>query len=318
MSKQPKAYAALVFVCIVWGTTYLAIRVGVMHYPAFLFAGTRQTVSGLILMGIALAANRNMDLSKANILRQMLMGFLMLTVGNGCVTWGEKTVPSGVAALICSAMPIFAVLFGLLSSKRDRFNSFIGFGMTLGVAGVALIFRNSFKDLSNQNYLVGAFAILLATCSWAYGSVLNKKNINPVNAFLDSGMQLFFGGMFMLMLSPAIDDLHNVQWWDRNGFLSLLYLISFGSVGAYAAYTYTLSKLPVGIATIYAYINPLVAVIMGYFILQEELSIYTGLAFVTIIVSVFLVNKGYRKQHASELKTSLKNTAGVTAAATVD
>src|SRR4051812_33374279 len=120
MAKTTKAYIALVFICIVWGTTYLAIRVGVMHYPAFMFAGVRQSVAGIILMCIALLLSRKKDLSMRNISRQMLVGFLMLTIGNGCVTWGEQYVSSGITALICSMMPLFAVSFNLLSSKRDH------------------------------------------------------------------------------------------------------------------------------------------------------------------------------------------------------
>ena len=302
MAKHTKAYIALVFVCITWGTTYLAIKIGVMHYPAFLFAGVRQTIAGIVLMVAAFIFNKQTDFSTKNILRQMLVGFLMLSIGNGCVTWGEKYVNSGVAALICSIMPLFAVLFNLLSSKRDHFNATIGGGLLLGVCGVGLIFRHNLADLAKPTYLMGIFSILLATCSWAAGSVINKKNINPANPFLNSGMQLLFGGLFMLLMSPAIDNYSGMQLWNRDGILALCYLIVFGSVLAYAAYMYALSALPVGIATIYAYINPLIAVIVGYIFLQEELNVFTRLAFITIAISVYLVNKGYRKQHKEELQ----------------
>ena len=116
----------------------------------------------------------------------------------------------------------------------------------------------------------------------------------------NSGLQLFFGGVFMLILSPGIDDLHNIQFWQPEALFALIYLIIFGSVLAYAAYMYALSKLPVGIATIYAYINPLIAVIMGYIVLKEPLNIYTALAFMTIAIGVFIVNKGYRDQHKKQ------------------
>ncbi|MBC7554853.1 MAG: EamA family transporter [Taibaiella sp.] len=297
MIPQTKAYIALIFICIVWGTTYLAIRVGVLHYPAFLFAGVRQVISGIVLLTGALLVNKNKDMSWPNIRRQMLVGFLLLTVGNGCVTWGEKTVPSGIAALICSLMPIFAVLFNLVSSSREKFNWIIGAGMLLGTGGVALIFRHSITEVSNSAYLLGIGAILLATSCWALGSIINRKNTNPVNPFFNSGLQLFFGGIFMLVLSPAVDDFSNFQPWDKNGLIALAYLIVFGSVLAYTAYMYVLSKLPVGIATIYAYVNPLVAVVLGALLLHEEVSIYTVLAFVAIISSVVIVNRGYRKQN---------------------
>jgi drug/metabolite transporter (DMT)-like permease len=298
-----KAYLALAFICFVWGTTYLAIRVGVLHYPPFLFAGVRQTTAGLLLMAFALYFNRKKDFSGANILRQMLVGFLMLTIGNGGVTWGEKYVPSGVAALICSMMPLFAVLFSLAGSRKDRFNISIGAGMLLGVCGVGLIFRQNISDIASPAYLWGMLAVLGATASWALGSIVNKKNVDPVNPFLNSGMQLFFGGVFMLLFSPAIDDYHGLQLWNRDGFLALAYLTIFGSVLAYAAYMYALSALPVGIATIYAYINPLIAVLTGAFFLAEKLNIYTFLAFIAIIISVFLVNRGYRIQHKENRKS---------------
>ncbi len=302
MTKQTKAYFALIFICIVWGTTYMAIRFGVLHYPAFLFAGVRQTIAGILLMSAAIIFNRKTDFSRVNILRQMLVGFLMLSVGNGCVTWGEKYIPSGISALICSMMPLFAVLFNLLFSAKDRFNLSIGAGMLLGVCGVGLIFRHNLAEVTKPAYLGGIFATMLATATWALGSIINKKTINPVNAFLNSGMQLFFGGLFMLLVSPAFDNYDNLQLWNTEGLMALAYLIIFGSVLAYAAYMYTLSVLPVGLATIYAYINPMIAVLAGYFFLKEELNIYTALAFITIVISVFLVNRGYRKQHKEDLK----------------
>ena len=306
MGKQTKAYVAVVFICIVWGTTYLAIRIGVMHYPALLFAGVRQTVAGIILASAALAVNKRADWSAKNIGRQMLIGFLMLALGNGLVTWGEQYVSSGIAALICSMMPIFAVLFNLFLAKNEKFNLTTGMGMLLGTLGVGLIFRHDIAKLSDPSYLGGIFAVILATSSWAMGSIINKKNVYPVNPFLNSGLQLLFGGIFMLIACPAIDNLHSVDYFNRDGLIALAYLIIFGSVLAYAAYMYALSKLPVGIATIYAYINPLVAVILGYFALQEELNIYTILSFATIMVGVYLVNKGYRKQH--KLIVNNKNT----------
>ena len=300
MNATTKAYIALIFVCIVWGTTYMAIWVGVEHYPPFLFAGVRQTVAGLILMIVALAMSSKKDLSRSNLLRQMMIGFLMLTMGNGCVTYGEKYIPSGIAALLCSMMPLFAVLFNLFSSRRDRFNSAIVFGLVLGVCGVGLIFRHNLADLTKPAYVGGMVAVLLATCSWALGSIINKKNVDPVNPFLNSGMQLFFGGVFMLILSPAVDSYKDFQLWSTPGIEALAYLIVFGSVLAYAAYMYELSVLPVGIATIYAYINPLIAVVVGYLVLHEDVNVYTGMAFVTIVISVYLVNRGYRKQHKED------------------
>lgn len=309
MHNRSSAYLSLIFVCIVWGTTYLAIRVGVQYYPPFLFAGIRQFVAGIILMIAALAINKNKDFSRANILKQMLVGFLMLSIGNGCVTYGEKYVTSGAAALICGIMPLFAVLLNLfIFSKNDHFNWRIGLGLALGFCGVALIFKNNIADLSNKNYIGGVGCVLLATISWAFGSAINKKHSSTVNPVLNSALQLFFGGLFMLIGSPLLDGAYTFQIWHPEGLMALGYLIVFGSVLAYAAYMHAFNNLPVGIATIYAYINPLVAVILGYIILKEPLTIYTAFSFITILTGVFLVNRGYKKQHsATELKNIEEN-----------
>jgi drug/metabolite transporter (DMT)-like permease len=136
---------------------------------------------------------------------------------------------------------------------------------------------------------------LLATASWAFGSTLNKKHGKASNPLFNSGMQLMFGGLFMLMISPVADDFSDFRLWDTNGVAALVYLIIFGSVLAYAAYMYVLDVLPVGVATIYAYVNPLIAVLAGSMFLAEQLNIYIFLAFVAIAVSVFLVNRGYKQ-----------------------
>ncbi len=303
MTQTTKAYLALIFICIVWGTTYLAIRVGVQYYPPFLFAGSRQVVAGLLLLAVARAYGEKFDFSGNNLRAQSLIGFLMLTLGNGGVTWAEKYIPSGIAALLCSMMPIFAILFNLLSSKRDHFNWLIGGGMLMGFAGVALIFRQSISDMTRPEYVGGMIGILIATSAWAYGSMVSKNKARGTGGPLfNAALQLGLGGVFMLLISPVADDFSQGIHWHTDGAVSLLYLISFGSVLAYAAYMYALRHLPVGIATIYAYINPLIAVVAGYLFLNEALNIYIGLAFATIATSVYVVNRGYRLQKKQQLK----------------
>ncbi len=307
MHSQGKAYIALIFICIVWGTTYLAIRVGVLAYPPFLFAGTRQFIAGIILGISALAINKNKDLSRRNILRQMLVGFLMLSIGNGFVTYGEKYVSSGLAALICGMMPLFSVIINLVSSKKEHLNAAIVAGLLLGFCGVGLIFKNNIADLANKAYLGGICCVFVASFSWAVGSAINKKHKSPVNPIFNSALQLFFGGLFMLIASPVLDGAYTFPLWQPQALMSLIYLITFGSVLAYAAYMYAFSALPVGIATIYAYINPLVAVILGYLILKEPLTIYTAFSFLAIFAGVYLVNRGYKKQHSDNAKNIKDN-----------
>lgn len=301
MKNQTKAYLAYAFICIIWGTTYLAIKVAVAHYPPFLMAGTRQLVSGIIMLAIALMINRKADLSRKNLLQQSLIGFLLITVGNGLVTWAEQYVQSGVAALICSTMPISAVVINIIRGE-EKLNWLIIVGMILGFAGVALIFQDNLSNQPTTNgtlYSIGIVGLFIATTSWALGSLLNKNSAKSVNSFFNVGFQVIVGGAFMLIISPAVDDYSNLVWWNEEGFLAFAYLVVFGSILAYAAYMYALKVLPVGFVTSYAYINPLVAVLLGALMLKEPLNGCTVFAFVLIICGIFIVRSGYKKQETT-------------------
>ena len=295
ISNKSKAYLAYAYIAIIWGTTYLGIRVAVEHYPAFLMASVRQLVSAVIMGIIALAINRNINLDRRNILQNAIIGFLMISVGNGVVSWAEIYVPSGVAALVCSTMPISVVCINLLASKKEKLNSLIILGMLLGFGGVALIFKNDVAALTDPKYLFGICALLLATFGWGGGSVLSKRWGNNTNPMFDSGMQLFFGGLFLLISSPLVDDYSTADWYNRDAFISLIYLIVFGSIIAFTVYRYALKVLPVGFVTSYAYINPLVAVILGALV-GEPTSGWTGVSFIAIIAGVFVVNRGYQRR----------------------
>lgn len=296
MTKTTKAYIALLFLCIIWGTTYLALRLAVVHFPPFLLAGIRQLISGIIILAIGYSFNKTIDLSKKNLLHQGLVGFLLITMGNGLVSWGEKYIPSGVAALICSLMPICAVIINLIQSKKDKLNGIIIFGMSLGMCGVGLIFKDDLEALNNKYYLYGMLATFIATTSWALGSVLNKNRYNPTNPTFNAGLQVVMGGIFLFAFSPLIDSYQNMDLLHPDVLYPLIYLIVFGSILAYTAYMFALKELPVGIVTLYAYVNPLVAVVLGYFWLDENLTGYTLLAFISIIAGVYLVNYGYKRQ----------------------
>jgi drug/metabolite transporter (DMT)-like permease len=299
MKRQTLAYLAYAFICIIWGTTYLAIRIAVFHFPPFLMAGARQVIAALILGGIALLISRKVDLSFSNVLRQGLIGILLITLGNGLVTWSEQYIESGVAALICSTMPISAVMINIISGK-EKLHIRVGFGMLMGFAGVALIFHDSLSHLKNIDNGIIVWAILalfIATFCWALGSILNKRNADAKNSLFNAALQIFIGGLIMLFISPFADDYTNLDIWNVDGQWAFWYLILFGSVMAYAAYMFALKVLPVGFVTSYAYFNPMVAVLLGVLMLHERFNVYSIIAFLMIISGVFIVRSGYQKQH---------------------
>ncbi len=294
MPEQNKrlAYFSYAFIAIVWGTTYLAIKIAVEAYPAFLMAGTRQVAAALLMIPLLFIGKKNRGIfSKKLLARNATIGFLMITVGNGVVSWAERIVPSGVAALVCSMMPISVVLISFFSGRKHALNALTVGGMLLGFAGVAVIFRADVAALGNRQYLLDILALLGATTSWGAGSLLMKRWANPENPTLDVMLQIFSGGLFLLLLSPLFESYSGVTWWNPQALLCWLYLIVFGSIGAMLAYKYALKHLPVSFVTSYAYVNPLVAVVLGAFF-GETLNIWTGLAFALIISGVYLVNRG--------------------------
>lgn len=287
------AYLALAAVCIIWGTTYLAIRIGVMDFPAFLFSGIRQIIAGIILSAFMLTVGKVKWPSNKELLIQAIGGFFMITLGNGFVGYGEVYVSSGLAAIICSMMPIWVILINLKVSEDEKPTVPVIVGLIIGLSGILLIFREHLGEFSNPVYTVGIVMIFIANLGWAGGSVWMKRKNQHSNAFLNAGLQMFFGGVFMLPASLAFDDYTNIVW-TTDVLYSLIYLILMGSVVAYACYSYAIKKLPMTIVSMYAYINPLVAVLLGWLVLDEKLNLIIGVAMIITIAGIYIVNRGYQ------------------------
>ncbi len=286
-------YFALAAVCLIWGTTYLALRIAVLHFPPFLFSAIRQTAAGLILGGSMLAFAKVKLPSKEHLLRQAIGGFFLITLGNGLVAWGEMHIPSSIAAIICSLMPLMVIIINLSVNREEKPNLPIIIGVVLGLAGIVMIFGEHLSEFSTLSYTLGILTIFGAVISWASGSIWIKKHNADSNPFLNAGLQMFFGGLLMFPASLLFDDLSNVSWSPEAGW-SMIYLIVFGSIIAYACYSYALRKLPMTIVSMYAYINPVVAVLLGWLVLDEKLSIRMGLAILITIAGIYIVNRGYQ------------------------
>jgi drug/metabolite transporter (DMT)-like permease len=303
MKTNTKAYLALAVVCVLWGTTYLAIRVGVLTFPAFLFSGIRQLGAGLILWLILPFLKKKNKLTFSAIVKQVAPGILMIACGNGIITWAEKYIPSGLAALIVSIMPLYITLISLVVVKeKKQFNSFISTGLLLGSIGIVLIFRDNLGDLANSNYLWGVISSFIASLCWAAGTVYMKKNTFTTDSYTNAAIQFTAGGVALLSCSPFLDDLSQLNAITMDSIWALLYLTVFGSIIAFLCYLYALENLPVGLVAVYAYINPFIALVLGFFILDEKITWITALAFTATLIGVYCINKG----HA--VKTYKKNT----------
>jgi drug/metabolite transporter (DMT)-like permease len=287
------AYAALAAVCLIWGTTYLALRIAVIHFPPFLFTVIRQISAGLILLTFMFTVGKASLPPRELIIRQAIGGFFMISLGNGLVAWAEMHIPSGIAAIICSLMPVLVIIINVMINKDEKPNVPILMGVAIGLLGIVLIFSEHLAEFSKTQYILGIIMTFTAALAWAGGSIwIKKKNVES-NPFVNAGLQMFFGGVWLIPFSLAFDDLSAVTW-SQEAAWAMLYLIVFGSLIAYASYSYALRKLPMTIVSLYAYVNPLVAVLLGWLVLDEKLNLKILAAFILTVAGIYIVNKGYQ------------------------
>lgn len=291
--KDILPYLALAVVCVAWGTTYLALRVGVLEFPPFLFSAIRQIIAGVLLTGFLLFIKKIPLPDKSTLMGQAIAGFFMITLGNGLVGWAEVYVPSGIAAIICSMVPVWVILINLLIAKEEKPTFPIIMGLAIGLSGIILIFGENLSEFTFSAYAVGIIMIFIANLGWAGGSIWMKMRNQDSNPFLNAGLQMGFGGLFLLPISAVFDNYESIQW-TNNVIYSLVYLILVGSIAAYASYAYAIRKLPITIVTLYAYINPVVAIMVGWLVLDEILNLRIGIAIAIILVSIYIVNRGYQ------------------------
>ncbi|SFW70632.1 Permease of the drug/metabolite transporter (DMT) superfamily [Sinomicrobium oceani] len=296
MNKNLLAYVSLIIVCLVWGSTYFAIRIGVATFPPFLFSAIRQIMAGGIML-VALKIIGKLQLRRSDLLNQSITGILMVTLGNGVIGWCERYITSGLAALILSLIPVFVVVISyLFGFDRRRPHILILFGLILGCLGIILIFRDNLKDIANPEYFLGMLIAFGACLAWASGSVFSKfKILNHKNVFQNAALQLLTGGITLVLFSLFLDDYTELKVISGKSIWALAYLVVFGSIIAYSSFVYALKHLPIGVSSLYAYINPFIAIMLGYFFLNEPLTDITLLALTATLSGVYCINRGYRK-----------------------
>jgi drug/metabolite transporter (DMT)-like permease len=273
------AWVCLLIVYLVWGSTYLAIRVGVETIPPLLMAAARNLVAGLILFPLALrgrrkavrltalAENRAWP-SRKEWLGCAIVGVLLL-VANGAVGIGERTVPSGLAALLVATVPLWLLSIDAVLN-RTRLGLAQLAGLALGLAGVGLL--STFGDRSHGISTVGVVVILAAAFAWALGTVMARRVTLPSSPALASGMQLLCGGVVLLILGAGEFGSLRLAQISGRSWLALGYLIVMGSIVAFSAYGIAIRTLPTATVATYAYVNPVVAVLLGTLILNERLT----------------------------------------------
>ena len=290
-SASSLAYLCFLTVCIVWGTTYLGIRVALETVPVLLVAGLRWTAAGVIMSGLMLASGRG--LPKPRLWAPLaLLGFLMNVVGNGFVVYAQQYVASGLTAVLIATTPFWSALAERLLPNGERFSPRSLAGLALGFAGIVVLVWPEMTNggAGGRQFVIGVIVIQLACIGWVIGTSYAKRHELGDNPFRSTALQMVFSGAMLLSAATAHGDWSQVYFTPRT-IAAMAYLTIAGSLIAYSAYIYAIQHLPLQLVSLYAYINPMIAVALGTLLLNEPLSARIIVAAILVFVGTGIVGR---------------------------
>ena len=293
--------AAFAAIYLIWGSTYLAIRYAVETFPPLLMMGVRHLVAGGVLYGWArwrgTAAPKLREW-----LHPVLIGGLLFLGGHGSLAWAEQRVPSGIAALLVATLPMWIVVLARMTGTERRLSGRALGGLVLGFVGVAVLFGPDVLRHNRELNLLGAGAVLLGTFIWAAGTIYMRSVKMPESAVISSAMQMLGGGAALMIAASLFGETatFHIAAVTARSWLALAYLAVFGSIVAFTAYSWLHTVASPSRVSTYAYVNPVVAVLLGWVLAREKAGVFTVIAMVIILVGVGLVNAGHREEHAPE------------------
>lgn len=285
-----KTLLAFAIIYFVWGSTFLAIRVGVREVPPFLLAGMRFLVAGLVLYGWMLAHGERSPAPR-QWASASLLAILIFVLDYGLLFWAEQRVPSGIAAVMMATIPVFMALSEIIFLRTQRLTVRLALALLIGIAGVAVLMSRTLDLGGAPIDRAGAIALIIAAISWSISSALTRKLPLPPSKVMSSGAQMLAGGMFLTLTAAALGEFRNFYpaMVSRGVWLSLLYLIVAGSILGFTAYVWLIHhESPTKVGT-YAYVNPVVAVLVGYFLGGEAIGLRTILGTAFVLISVLTI-----------------------------
>lgn len=296
--ERTLAYVAWVTVCIVWGTTYLGIRVALESVPVALLAGLRWTAAGTLLTAALPFVGERVPPVRAWA-PIALSGFLLIGIGNGGVVWAEQYVPSGLTAVVIAIVPFWAVLAEAVLPRGERLTTRTLTGLAVGFLGIIVLVwpQLTIGGQEGRLFLVGVLALQLACIGWALGTAYTKRNAMAATPLAGSALQMLFSGVILTGIGAATGEFSRLAFTTRSA-SAMLYLVFIGSLVGYSAYLYALKYLPVSFVAQYAYVNPLIAVVLGTLVLGEPFSIRTLVAAALVFAGIAIVRSAPRPAKA--------------------
>ncbi|HET7183245.1 MAG TPA: EamA family transporter [Terriglobales bacterium] len=283
---------AFALVYVFWGSTYLGIGIAVEHIPPLLMTGTRFLIAGLLMLAWCAVSGRKIRVTLAEAVKLGVIGALLLTFANPILAHAEEVVPTGLSALIVSMTPLWFLLIDTWIFRGDRISRRGVAGLLLGIAGIVVLLWPKLREMSSnpldRRVLLAALTLPIASFTWALGSALSKRWQHGIDAFSATGWQMAIAGALNLTLAFALGDPARAQW-TASGIGAIAYLVVFGSWVGYSAYIWLLQNVPMPKVATYAYVNPVVAVFLGWVVLHETVDVYILAGSVIIVAAVALV-----------------------------
>ena len=290
---KSKAFFALGLVCFFWGTTWIASRQAVLHMPALQMAGLRQFLGGSVYVLYFMTKGRIIPTRK-EIIPILTLAFFNFTMSNGMSTWGVKFISAGLGSIIGATFPLWVVVIGLFSNKSKVNRKAVG-GFLLGFAGVCVIFVEHLRDFLDPNFVFGIILSFIAIWSWAFGTIITKEQAKNFNPYYSLGWQLVLSGSFLMLVAKVTGYSVPYSEIPMKSWIPIVYLVVFGSVISFIAYLYALQNLSAEQASVYAYINPIVTILLGALLFDEKLTIFIAIGGAITILGVYIINQALKK-----------------------
>lgn len=298
MTTKQKAYAALTATSIIWGSTWVASKIAVQNVPGLQVSCIRQFIAGVLY--VIFFSLKGEPLPKWKQIKSLLfISFFLLIIANGLATWSIRYISSGLGALIGALYPLCVVIIEMIIFKtKNTVLTFIG--LILGFIGIGVVFYNNAFHHTSNNYWLGILLGLIATLAWSIGTILvARKKIN-INPYYSMGWQMLLSSPFLFIMSMATGQHISLAEIPMKTWLSIAYLVLIGSCIAFACFIYSMKKLPAAISSLYAYINPIVAMLIGAVLLREKLTINILIGTIITIVGVYIVNHSMKEKSTTE------------------
>lgn len=292
--ERTKGLTAVGIVSILWGTTWMASKIGIKYLPALQLSGLRHIIGGGLYV-IYFAAFRKMFLRRDQFLRIFMMAVIMFVLSNGLSVLSVVYMPSGIASVVGAIAPIWVVIISYFFQKKTSFIPQTIIGIVLGFAGVVICFYDYFNEIKEGSFALGIFFGLISSITWAIGALLTAKQAKDTDPYFSLGWQMLISGILLNLISYSLGDFVSINHLPFEAWLSVGYLVLVGSVIAFGAYVFALKRLPAALVTVHAYINPIVALIIGSVLLDERLTANIAIGTLATLLGVFLVNNSFKK-----------------------